>query len=631
MTDATLAGNGLGSEPLKIAQQGAGNGQVLKWNGTSWLPADDQGSSGSNPTGPAGGDLSGSYPNPSIGDGKVTAAKIAASAITDTKIADNAVTSSKIVDGAVNTAEIANNAVTVAKLPNGATATTYLRGDGTWATPSSGGGSNPTGPAGGDLSGTYPNPTIAANAITSSKIADATIATSDLADNAITSAKIVDGTVDKFDIANNAITTTQILDGTVNTADLANNAVTVAKLPTGATATTYLRGDGTWATPSGGGGAPGGTVEGSIQYKSGSSFAGNDQFLWDNTNKRLGIGVAAPLAKIHISGNSSDLGNVLFEQNSVNVSIQPPISGMGVRMLWMGSKAALRAGSISSNQWDGQFIGKNSFACGYSTIASADYSAAMGFGTKATGGSSFAMGDSTIASGIRTVAFGQKSVASGNRAVAFGHITLASGDNATATGWGTEASGMSSLSMGSFTTASGINSVAFGNETNAPSYSEFVIGQYNTNYSVSSTFSFSPTDRLFVIGNGGNESTKNDALIVYKTGMIEVDKTIFVKKTKAVMCSSDNQTRMMQAKNVTVNVTLAGNATTTIDFTFSQNFSGTPDVWVAERTGNGFAEIMCTVSNVTPTGGKLYIFNPRGVSQSPNFQVKIVALGIIGI
>jgi len=37
-TDATLSGNGTTTTPLKIAQQAATKGQVLKWSGTTWLP-----------------------------------------------------------------------------------------------------------------------------------------------------------------------------------------------------------------------------------------------------------------------------------------------------------------------------------------------------------------------------------------------------------------------------------------------------------------------------------------------------------------------------------------------------------------------------------------------------------------
>jgi hypothetical protein len=43
VTDATIGGNGTNVSPLKIAQQGATNGQVLKWNGSTWFPAQDGG------------------------------------------------------------------------------------------------------------------------------------------------------------------------------------------------------------------------------------------------------------------------------------------------------------------------------------------------------------------------------------------------------------------------------------------------------------------------------------------------------------------------------------------------------------------------------------------------------------
>lgn len=36
--DSTLSGDGTQAAPLKIAQQGATNGDILKWNGTTWFP-----------------------------------------------------------------------------------------------------------------------------------------------------------------------------------------------------------------------------------------------------------------------------------------------------------------------------------------------------------------------------------------------------------------------------------------------------------------------------------------------------------------------------------------------------------------------------------------------------------------
>jgi hypothetical protein len=40
-TNTTLEGNGTTGIPLKIAQQNASNGQVLKWNGETWIPGND--------------------------------------------------------------------------------------------------------------------------------------------------------------------------------------------------------------------------------------------------------------------------------------------------------------------------------------------------------------------------------------------------------------------------------------------------------------------------------------------------------------------------------------------------------------------------------------------------------------
>jgi len=112
------------------------------YNGSAWTSL-------SAPTGTAGGDLTGSYPSPSIAGGAVTSSKIASGTITSTNIASATITGSNIasatiaddniVSSSITGAKIAANTITTTNLPAGATASTYLRGDNTWATPSAGG------------------------------------------------------------------------------------------------------------------------------------------------------------------------------------------------------------------------------------------------------------------------------------------------------------------------------------------------------------------------------------------------------------------------------------------------------------------------------------------------------------
>jgi hypothetical protein len=260
------------------------NGQVLKFNGTQWVPATDDVSSGggSNPTGPAGGDLSGSYPNPNIASSSVTTPKIENGAVITPKLADGAVNSNKLADLSVTTAKIVDGAVTSAKLaagviptslpptgtaggdltgsyPNpsvnkilgvsvtttGATNGQVLKFNGTsWVpgTDNTGSGGSPTGPAGGDLTGSYPNPTINTGVITTTKIADGSVTSAKLAAGVIptslppngTAGGDLTGSYPNPTINNGVITTTKIADNSVTSAKLAAGVIPTSLPPNGA-------------------------------------------------------------------------------------------------------------------------------------------------------------------------------------------------------------------------------------------------------------------------------------------------------------------------------------------------------------------------------------------------------------
>lgn len=164
------------------------------------------------PSGNAGGDLNGTYPNPTIANDAVTENKIADASVTTDKIASQAVTTSKIADGAITQDQIADDEVITSKLQDGSVTTIKILD------------SNVTTVKIADANITAAK--IAADAVTTAKILDAAVTTAKIASDAITSIKIADGNVTVDKLATDAVSTDKIVDLNVTGDKLENTAVT---------------------------------------------------------------------------------------------------------------------------------------------------------------------------------------------------------------------------------------------------------------------------------------------------------------------------------------------------------------------------------------------------------------------
>lgn len=146
--------------------------------------------------GPAGGALTGTYPNPQLGIEVVNTANLANGAVATERIANAAVTTGKIADGAIAPNKIEDGAVNVNKLSVNSVI----------------------------------EEKIASNAVTVSKIADRSVTGQKIAERSILYNNIAEKAVGSFELGDNSVLTGKIVDGSVTTDKIANGAVTGDKI-----------------------------------------------------------------------------------------------------------------------------------------------------------------------------------------------------------------------------------------------------------------------------------------------------------------------------------------------------------------------------------------------------------------
>ena len=259
-----------------------------------------------------------------------------------------------------------------------------------------------------------------------------------------------------------------------------------------------------------------------------------------------------------------------------------PANGGDIRLMWISSKAAFRAGKPSSTSWDDANIGSYSSAMGFGTIANSTCAFAMGNNSNASANFSTALGSSTIASGKYSTATGNQSEASGEGSITMGQQTKASGKNSTAMGQSSTASNYISTAMGYGTEASGQYSTAMGNLTKASGNYSIAMGQNTTASAINSTTmgkdTYASGDNSTAMGisttAGGNSSTAmGDNTVAsnsYSTAMGKdteasgTNSTAMGVNTKA---SGSNSTAMGQyTKASGSNTTAIGDQTTAKSF-----------------------------------------------------------------
>lgn len=199
---------------------------------------------------------------------------------------------------------------------------------------------------------------------------------------------------------------------------------------------------------------------------------------------------------------------------TANNTTNPPIApttGNGTRMTWIPARSAFQAGTFNTADGSVRFISDNiglfSFCGGLNAEARSRGGVALGIDAIADGTSNtIAFGENVRANGVNCMVFGQNSYANANN-------SLVGGFNSNITD-GTS----NTILFGESSNANTNSGFGFGRGLQVNTYGCTTLGSYNLPFSGQSISSWIPTQPLLVIGNGSDDLSRSNALVMLKNG-----------------------------------------------------------------------------------------------------------------
>lgn len=276
-----------------------------------------------------------------INNGAVTTLKLDTLAVTTGKLAESAVTTSKINDSAITSGKIASSAVTTAKINNGAV--TYGKIQSVSANSVLGRGSSS-----GEVSELSAGLDHVLRRNGSGALSFGTLQTGNLGNNIVTYAKIQQASANTF-LANVTGSTANVQEISTTRIPLFSSAITGTP-----SSSTYLRGDGTWATISG---------SGDVLDRATPSTAGSTITLDMNSqSQRIFVGSASfSSAKTIALSNTMNalVFNFHFEVTNVAAVLTCPNTFLMADDNWNGTSDQWTPPATGKYEMGGVFDGTN--------------------------------------------------------------------------------------------------------------------------------------------------------------------------------------------------------------------------------------------------------------------------------